>query len=205
MSKSTKDYLKKLAHQEQVNPGRNKKYDRPLRPRSAVFGSDKDYDRANNKKVIDDACQDAGICYGRGCMESSFLSKEEQLAVIEKTNPFDPDYGNHTWVRSVEDILTYEEAVQADDCSDGITPDFTGKDIADAIRSGKVIVYSSKPIINGNFVTPSAMEAASYSGTGEIYRAEVFLRDIAWIDAGQGQVATDNHIEYCSMSCLGMV
>ena len=51
------------------------------------------------------------------------------------------------------------------------TPDFTREDIAKAIQSGKVAVYSSKPIVNGDFVTPSKLEAASYSGDETIYAA----------------------------------
>lgn len=50
-------------------------------------------------------------------------------------------------------------------------------------------VYSSYPIENGVFVSPSRMEAESYSGSGEIYEKELPLNSIAWIDAGQGQVA----------------
>lgn len=55
---------------------------------------------------------------------------------------------------------------------------------------------SSKPIINGNFVTPSAMEATAYSGNGIIYKAKVNVKDVAWIDAGQGQLATENKIKF---------
>lgn len=35
--------------------------------------------------------------------------KAAQLATIERSNPFDPELGAHTWIRSAEDILTVQE------------------------------------------------------------------------------------------------
>lgn len=61
MSDKTKKAIAKIEYQDKVNPGHKTRYDRPPRPRSAVFKSDKDYDRNKNKKEIDDACRDAGI------------------------------------------------------------------------------------------------------------------------------------------------
>lgn len=37
--------------------------------------------------------------------------KAAQLATIERSNPFDPELGAHTWIRGAEDILTYREAI----------------------------------------------------------------------------------------------
>ena len=34
--------------------------------------------------------------------------KAAQLAIIERNNPFDPELGAHTWIRSAEDILTVQ-------------------------------------------------------------------------------------------------
>lgn len=141
-------------------------------------------------------------------MADGFLDKTSQLQKILETNPADDELCYHTWIREIEDILTFQEAVHADfgnDLSRGFIPDCTAEDIRRALTTSKITVFSSKPIINGNFVTPSAMEAASYSGTGMIYTATVDIRDIAWIDSGQGQVATDNVIEYHTVSCRGMV
>ncbi len=61
--------------------------------------------------------------------------------------------------------------------------------VKDALNSGKIMVYSSYPIEQGIFVSPSKMEAESYSGTGKVYSKEVNLTDIAWIDPTQGQYA----------------
>lgn len=143
---------------------------------------------------------------------SAFLTKQEQLDLILKVNPAD-DEGMcyHTWIRSIDDVLTFEEAVEAakeenkEDTVSDFTPDFVSTDITTAMQTKQIRVYSSKPIINGNFVTPSMMEAASYSSTGEIYAADVDTRDIAWIDIGQGQVATNNPIQYAGLDARGII
>ena len=128
------------------------------------------------------------------------LSKKEQLDIILKANPATDDY--HTWIRDESDILTFDEAFKEGE----IDPDFTDKDIEKARKSGKVTVYSSKPIQNGNFISPSAMEAASYAG-GEagIYKAIVNLSDVAWIDNTQGQLATKNKIKFNKISSKGLI
>lgn len=45
-----------------------------------------------------------------GNVNSNNLSarKAAQLATIERSNPFDPELGAHTWIRSAEDILTVQ-------------------------------------------------------------------------------------------------
>lgn len=115
--------------------------------------------------------------------------KETQLQLILNSNPVDGDVS--VWIRDVDDILTFEEAMTEDELID---PDFTEEDVEECLRTGKVTVYSSKPIVNGNFVSPSKMEASAYSGDGYIYCANVKLTDVAWIDCTQGQVATNNSI-----------
>ena len=44
--------MKKIEHQNKVNPGHKEKYVQPLRPRSAVFKSKKTYNRQNDKVDI---------------------------------------------------------------------------------------------------------------------------------------------------------
>lgn len=48
--------------------------------------------------------------------------KAAQLATIERSNPFDPELGAHTWIRSAEDILTYREAIDSFGGVDDVTP-----------------------------------------------------------------------------------
>ena len=65
-----------------------------------------------------------------------------------------------------------------------------------AIKSGKITVYSSYPIKQGIFVSPSYMEAESYAGTGKVYEKTVKLTDVAWIDPTQGQYANVEDVKY---------
>ena len=115
--------------------------------------------------------------------------KQSQLDIIKKSNPMQDDY--HTGIRNVEDIKTLEETINDSDYIDydEFNPDLTRQDIENAIRNGMITVYSSYPIENGVFVSPSKMEAESYSGNGKIYSKQVPINDIAWIDPTQGQYA----------------
>lgn len=109
--------------------------------------------------------------------------KQAQNEIIQKNNPMQDDI--HTGVNDVSDIKTFKEAMN--DFSG--TPDFT-KDMADkAMSEGKITVYSSKPIEQGSFVTPSKMEAESYAGGEPVHSKEVSLKDVAWIDSIEGQYA----------------
>lgn len=115
--------------------------------------------------------------------------KQAQFDVIQNTNPMQDDY--HTGIRSVEDIKTLAETLEDSDWADADTfdPDLSRADIDNAIQTGKITVYSSYPIENGVFVSPSRMEAESYSGDGQVYSQEVNIEDVAWIDPTQGQLA----------------
>ena len=123
--------------------------------------------------------------------DSSFSLKEKQLDIILNSNPAGNDTA--TWIRDIDDIKTFEETLQDSDWIDyvdeGFNPDYTGDMVQEALDSGKIKVYSSYPIEQGIFVTPSKMEAESYSGNGKVYSKEVNLEDVAWIDPTQGQYA----------------
>lgn len=109
--------------------------------------------------------------------------KQAQAEIIQKNNPMQDDI--HTGINDVSDIKTFKEAMS--DFSG--TPDFT-KDMADkAMNEEKITVYSSKPIEQGTFVTPSKMEAESYAGGEPVHSKEVSLKDVAWIDSIEGQYA----------------
>lgn len=122
--------------------------------------------------------------------------KQKQLDIIKNNNPVNDDY--HTWIRSVEDIKALEETINDSDWIgyDEYNPDLSRKDIETAIESGKIIVYSSYPVEQGMFVSPSKMEAESYSENGKVYSKEVNISDVAWIDPTQGQYAKVNDTKY---------
>ena len=117
--------------------------------------------------------------------------RKKQCDIIQKTNP--KWEGTHsTWIEKPEDVRTFYEAAHKDSdypFDDDYTEDWAVSDKIKAEASGQITVYSSKPIIDGNWVTPSKEEALSYSGDGKIYSAMMDVRDIAWVDIGQGQVA----------------
>ena len=122
--------------------------------------------------------------------------KQQQLDIIQNNNPVNDDY--HTWIRNTDDIKTFEETLQDDDWSigDDFDPDYTWNMAQEALDSGKITVYSSYPIEQGIFVTPSKMEAESYSGIGKVYSKIVNLQDVAWIDPTQGQYAKVDNTQY---------
>lgn len=72
---------------------------------------------------------------------------------------------------------------------DEFTPDLTKDMIKNAIESGKIRIYSSKPIEQGIFVSPSKMEAEGYSANGKVYQKDVEIKDVAWISPLEGQYA----------------
>lgn len=120
------------------------------------------------------------------------VDKKKQLDIILKYNPAnDKDMPGHTWIRTIEDIKTYEEALKDNDFtdSDNLAPDFKSSDLKKALKTRKMTVYSSYDIKPGIFVTPSKMEAQNYAGDGKIYSKTVNLEDVAWIDPFQGQYA----------------
>lgn len=110
--------------------------------------------------------------------------KKFQFEQIQKTNPHDDSLGNHTWIKKVEDIKTAQEVWRD---GESITPDFTKEMVDKALKDKKVTVYSSYPIEDGVFVTPSMMEAKNYAGNGKVYSKTVPLSDVAWIDGVEGQ------------------
>ena len=129
-----------------------------------------------------------------------FNAKKQQLDIINNSNPPNDDF--HTWIRSVDVILTFEEAISDSDWAeyDKFDPDYTRKMAEDAIKSGKITVYSSYPIEDGIFVSPSKMEAQAYAGSGKVYSKDVNINDVAWIDPTQGQYARVSNEKQYSFS-----
>lgn len=115
--------------------------------------------------------------------------KNKQLEIIKKNNPMRDDY--HTGIRSSKDIYTLDEAFENDVNSGDIDsyPDLTQKMLKDAVSSGTIMVYSSKPISQGGFISPSRMMAQDYAGKGKVYSQRVKISDVAWINTSEGQFA----------------
>lgn len=111
--------------------------------------------------------------------------KAKQLEVINKSNPMEDSY--HTGIREESDIKTFKEAIEDSDA--GFTPDYTAEMASKALNDGEITVYSSKPIEDGAFVSPSKMIAKDYAGGGKVYEQKVSVDDVAWIDATEGQIA----------------
>ena len=56
-------------------------------------------------------------------------------------------------------------------------------------------MYSSYPLKNGTFVTPSKMKSMSYDSSDKVYSKVVNLDNVALIDPTQGQYAKTNVAE----------
>lgn len=128
--------------------------------------------------------------------------KQMQLEIIERYNPMRDDV--HTGIRNIEDIKTFEEVVnEAKSEDDTAYPDI-GLDLLEkAAKTGRITVYSSYPIKQGVFVSPSRMNAADYAGDGPIYSKEVSVNDVAWITSDEGQYAKVGNNPEARFSFIG--
>lgn len=138
-------------------------------------------------------------------VEETKEHKQAQYELIQKTNPKDESINKYaTWIDKPSDVRTFREALEEDGGYwDGVAPDFTADDIQKALKSGYVTVYSTYPIKNGVFVSPSRMEAESYGVRDKIHSKRVALTDVAWIDAGQGQYAKVDDAKFSTKDSEG--
>jgi len=113
--------------------------------------------------------------------------KVEQFKIVQATNPMNDDY--HVGIRKPSDIKTWEEAIKNPDSF--AWGDFSKEDAEKALKSGKIIIYSSYPIKNGVFVSTSYAQSEQYAGGKgkKVYSKVVPLEDVAWIDGDEGQFA----------------
>lgn len=121
--------------------------------------------------------------------------KQAQFDLLQKTNPMLDDY--HTGIRKPEEIKTLQEVIKHHDPDEDFAyPDFELKDAQKAMDNGKITIYSSYPIKEGVFVSPSKMMAQDYAGSrGEVYSKEVDLKDIGWINSDEGNYLPVNNRE----------
>ena len=124
--------------------------------------------------------------------------KQKQLETILTFNPMLDDY--HTGIRTISDIHTFQELYDEEILNGSTYDEFDlvvydepkslyVPDIEEILKKGTITVYSSYPIKQGVFVTPSKVEAHSYSGGKPIHSRRVRLTDVAWIDFNEGQYA----------------
>jgi hypothetical protein len=109
--------------------------------------------------------------------------------LIIKNNPAPNNY--NTWIRTIDDVKTAEEVFETAFEDGAMYPDFEVEDMQEALKEGYVTIYSSYPIKEGVFVTPSKMNAEEYAGGkgSKLFSKKVKITDIAWIDESEGQYA----------------
>lgn len=117
--------------------------------------------------------------------KSSFSLAQKQFDIIQKNNLMTDDY--HVGIRNINDIKTFKEAMQDDESF--YYGDFSREDAQKALEKGTIMVYSSKPIEQGGFVSTSKNMAQDYAGNGKVYSQEVNLDDVAWINGDEVQYA----------------
>ena len=124
--------------------------------------------------------------------------KQKQLETILTFNPMLDDY--HTGIRTISDIHTFQELYDEEILNGAAYDEFDlvvydepkslyAPDIEEILKKGTITVYSSYPIKQGVFVTPSKVEARSYSGGKPIHYHRGRHTDVAWIDFNEGQYA----------------
>lgn len=146
-----------------------KKYNE-LQEKSGGKAGEKEGTPAENKKIA---------------IEEKKQKKQKQLEIIKKYNPMRDDY--HVGIRSVDDIKTFEEAMEDEESF--YWGDFEREDAEKALKDGKITIYSSKPIEQGVFVSTSKNQAQDYAGSGKIYSKEISIDKVAWINGDEGQFA----------------
>ena len=118
-------------------------------------------------------------------IENTKQQKQKQLEIIKKYNPMRDDY--HVGIRNVDDIKTFEEAMEDEESF--YWGDFDREDAEKALEKGTITVYSSKPIEQGVFVSTSKNQAQDYAGGNKIYSKEIPIDKVAWINGDEGQFA----------------
>ena len=148
------------------------------------------------KDTVDDSASKVSISNDIGNV------KQKQLDIILESNPAPNTY--QTWVRSVDDIHTWDEVLELNDESEGqfVWGDFSREDAEQALKDGTITIYSSYPIENGVFVSTSKIQAQEYAGgrNGKVYSKTVPLDSVAWINGDEGQYAVVENIDNDSYS-----
>lgn len=118
---------------------------------------------------------------------SSTPFKNAQFEIVQLTNPMFND--TSVGIRSPKDIHTFAEVV--DDTDSFHWGDFSQEQAKQALKDGKIRVYSSYAIKNGVFVSTSYQQALEYAGgdPSGVHSRVVALDSVAWINGDEGQYA----------------
>lgn len=94
--------------------------------------------------------------------------------------------GEHVGIRTIDDIKTFAEAIQDGDSF--CYGDYYKWDAERDLKHGKVMLYSSKDIVNGVFVSTSMKMATDYAGgkKEKVKSREAYLDEVAWINGDEG-------------------
>ena len=171
------------------DPEERKELERRRAEKEAAMQKEKDKEHEENKMIREDAKTQHQVQKKNEIVHKESEHKNKQLEIIKQYNPMRDDV--HQGIRSTKDIYTLKEALTNDINSGEMDtyPDLTEKMLKDAVESGTIIVYSSKPLSQGGFVSPSRMMAQDYAGGGKVYSSRVSIEDIAWINTTEGQIA----------------
>ena len=150
-------------------------------PAESRFNPNRGYNRADAVSALEKRANNLGVDLYNNIDDI----KQAQFDLISSSNPMIDDY--HTGIRSLKDVKTWGEVI--DDADSFVWGDFSREQAEQALKSGKVKVYSSKPIKEGGFVSTSKNQAKDYAGGGKVYEQEVPLQDVAWINGDEGQYA----------------
>lgn len=80
----------------------------------------------------------------------------EQIIIIQSSNSVGDDY--HTWIRSADDIKTFEETLNDSDykeyfdAGEDFDETYTAEMARKALETGKITIYSSYPIEQGHLL-----------------------------------------------------
>lgn len=179
---------------EKVDQAKNKEQEeKQKKQQEKIAENNKKYEeqKAKQKKEIDDDIKAFEDKEKNGTLTPKEQQKYEQFKIVQKTNPMTDDY--HVGIRKPSDIKTWDEVVKqgSQDGESFSWGDFSEKDAQKALETGKITIYSSKPIGKGGFVSTSKSQSEQYAGGegNKVYKKTVSLDEVAWINGDEGQYA----------------
>lgn len=120
-------------------------------------------------------------------------TKEIQIRMLLELNPMTEKYG----INSIEDIKTFEEAIQ---CGDDFFcyGDYYKNEALQDLKRKKVRIYSDKEIKDGTYITTSLNKAIKETGCKreDIKSKVVAIDEVAFINGSEGFYANAKKYKY---------